>query len=87
VLDSRPCGVSLAYLYKACFNLTTGDVEDAPALDPLAKYEILEKNGGVYIKGDESVLKANRRRLSIKCSAKGDEKVVIVGGQVFLHCQ
>lgn len=49
-------------------------------MDPLAKYEILEKNGAVYIKGDESVIKANRRKLSIKCSAKGNDKVVIVGG-------
>jgi hypothetical protein len=80
VLNSRSCGVPLAYLYTACFNVTTGDVEDAPALDPLAKYEILEKNGAVYIKGDEAVSKANRRKLSIKCSAKGNEKVVIVGG-------
>jgi hypothetical protein len=74
------CEIPLAYPYKACFNVTTGDVEDAPALDPLAKYEILEKNGAVYIKGDEATLKANRRKLSIKCSAKGNEKVVIVGG-------
>lgn len=49
-------------------------------MDPLAKFEILEKNGAVYIKGEESVIKANRRKLSIKCSAKGPEKVVIVGG-------
>ncbi|TID26925.1 putative rubredoxin-nad(+) reductase protein [Venturia nashicola] len=66
--------------HGACFNVTTGDVEDAPALDPLAKFEIVEKNGAVYIKGEESVIKANRRKLSLKCSAKGAEKVVIVGG-------
>lgn len=49
-------------------------------MDPLAKYELLEKNDAVYIKGDESVIKANRIKSSIKCSAKGNEKVVIVGG-------
>lgn len=69
----------------ACFNLKTGDIEDAPALDPLAKYEILEKDGAVYIKGDEAVLKANRTKLNLKCSAQGVEKVVVVGGYDFLH--
>ncbi|MCJ1291625.1 hypothetical protein MMC34_003170 [Xylographa carneopallida] len=66
--------------HGACFNLTTGDVEDAPALDPLAKFDILEKNGGVYIKGEEATIKASRRSLNHKCSPQGPEKVVIVGG-------
>ncbi|MCJ1317915.1 hypothetical protein MMC15_003242 [Xylographa vitiligo] len=58
----------------------TGDVEDAPALDPLAKFDILEKNGGVYIKGEEATIKASRRSLNHKCSPQGPDKVVIVGG-------
>ncbi|MCJ1419734.1 hypothetical protein MMC32_006090 [Xylographa parallela] len=66
--------------HGACFNLATGDVEDAPALDPLAKFDILEKNGGVYIKGEEATIKASRRSLNHKCSPQGPEKVVIVGG-------
>lgn len=64
----------------ACFNVGTGDVEDAPALDPLAKFEILEKKGGVYIKGEESTIKASRRSPNTKCSVQGQEKVVVVGG-------
>ena len=66
----------------ACFNVATGDVEDAPALDPLAKFEIIEKDGGVYIKGDESTIKASRRSSDVKCSTQGQEKVVVVGGFV-----
>ncbi|KAF2758760.1 rubredoxin-NAD(+) reductase [Pseudovirgaria hyperparasitica] len=66
--------------HGACFNVSTGDVEDAPALDPLAKYEIIEKDGGVYIKAEEATIKAARRTLNIKCSAKGTEKIVVVGG-------
>jgi hypothetical protein len=59
----------------------TGDVEDAPALDPLAKFEILEKNGGVYIVGDEDVVKSNfPKSLSVKCLVQGSDKVVVVGG-------
>lgn len=71
--------VTKAHTSPACFKISTGDVEDAPALDPLAKFEVYEKEGAVYIKGEESVIKANRRTLNIKCSAKGTEKAVIIG--------
>ena len=64
----------------ACFNLSTGDVEDAPALDPLAKFEIIEKSGGVYIKGEEATIKASRRSANHKCSPQGQGKIVIIGG-------
>jgi hypothetical protein len=66
--------------FSACFNVKSGDVEDAPALDPLAKFEVIEKDGAVYIKGDEELLKANRRTFNAKCSPSGNEKVVVVGG-------
>lgn len=65
--------------HGACFNVATGDVEDAPALDPIAKFEVVEKDGGVYIKGDENTVKSARKTLSIKCSPRGQEKIVIVG--------
>ena len=66
----------------ACFNVASGDVEDAPALDPLAKFEIIEKDGGVYIKGDEKTIQASRRQPKTQCTAQGQEKVVVVGGLV-----
>ena len=79
--------VSEQLLYKpsanpelACFNVGTGDVEDAPALDPLAKFDIIEKSEGVYIKGEEATIKASRRSANHKCSASGPESVVVVGG-------
>ena len=65
--------------HGACFSVATGDVEDAPALDPIAKFEVVEKEGGVFITGDEGSIKGGRRGLSIKCSPRGQEKVVIVG--------
>ena len=65
--------------HGACFAVSTGDVEDAPALDPLAKFEVVQKDGGVYIKGEESTIKASRRNLSIKCQPKSQDRVVIVG--------
>ena len=67
----------------ACFKVSTGDVEDAPALDAIAKFDILEKDGGVYIKGEEQTIKASRRQPNTRCSAQGQEKVVVVGG--FVH--
>jgi len=66
--------------HGACFKISTGDVEDAPALDPLAKFKVVQKDGGVYIEGEESVIKAGRRKLNIKCSAKSQDSVLIVGG-------
>lgn len=82
--------------HGACFNAKTGDVEglccvlrvdecllciDAPALDGLAKYDLSEKDGKVFVKGDERVMKANfPDKLGISCSAKGEEKILVVGG-------
>lgn len=60
--------------------MSTGGVEDAPALDPIAKYELVEKDGAVYIKSDEDSIKANRRFLRPKCSSVSDEKVLVIGG-------
>ena len=74
--DVDPCADPLS----ACFNVASGDVEDAPALDPLAKFDIVEKSGGVYIKGDEKTIQASRRQPNTKCAAQGQEKVVVVGG-------
>jgi len=66
--------------HGACFKVSTGDVEDAPALDPLAKFEVYERDGAVYIKGEEKTIKANRRQLNIKCrSVKEKDHVVVIG--------
>lgn len=77
------CGIKLADIPVACFNVVTGDVEDAPALDPLAKFEIIQKNGGVYVKGEKEGITSSRRSLNLKCQAQGQEKVVVIGGYVY----
>jgi NADPH-dependent 2,4-dienoyl-CoA reductase/sulfur reductase-like enzyme len=65
----------------ACFKLSTGDVEDAPALDPIDKYEVFEKDGAVYIKGEESTIKNSMRsNPKHKCKPKGQDKLVVIGG-------
>jgi hypothetical protein len=68
----------------ACFNTATGDVEDSPAPDPLNRFDVFEKDGAVYVKGQESDIKNGRRQPDVKCSATGNERVVIVGGYASL---
>ena len=65
--------------HGACFKVSTGDVEDAPALDPLHRFDVIAKDGAVFIKGQESQIKEGRRTLKFKTQAKEQDKVVIVG--------
>lgn len=69
----------MQHRHGACFNVKTGDIEDAPAPDPLQKFDIVQRDGGVFIKGNEADIKAARRTLNIKCKAQGPDKVVVVG--------
>ncbi|CAG8473690.1 1080_t:CDS:10 [Acaulospora morrowiae] len=68
--------------HGACFNLTTGDIEDAPALDHLQKYKVIMKGNDIYIETNESTLKAARRipKCSSGVSPFNDYVVVIIGG-------
>ena len=75
-------GPSCSYVL-ACFNGRTGDVEDAPALDALPVFKVTERDGAVYITGEESAIKSSRRKPNFKCSAPSsaqEGKVVVVGG-------
>lgn len=65
----------------ACFNASNGDIENAPALDALPSFELSEKNGSVYVTGEEETIKGSRRKPNIRITGGiGSEKVVIVGG-------
>ncbi|KAK2736422.1 hypothetical protein FQN57_000755 [Myotisia sp. PD_48] len=66
--------------HGACFNTTTGDIEDAPAPLALNKYEVYDKDGVFYVKGEEEYLKAFGRTPVQSCKAIGEDKVVVVGG-------
>ncbi|KAI1499884.1 monodehydroascorbate reductase [Biscogniauxia marginata] len=69
--------------HGACFNGKTGDIENAPALDSLTVFKVVEKDGAVYVQGDEAAIKAGRRKPNFKCSANtaaGAEKLIVVGG-------
>ena len=69
----------------ACFSAKTGDVEDAPALDSLATFKVTERDGAVYITGEESAIKAGSRKPNIQCRASvrakpQEQRAVVVGG-------
>ncbi|KAI1814444.1 hypothetical protein GGS20DRAFT_576870 [Poronia punctata] len=69
--------------HGACFNAKTGDVEDAPALDALTAFKVVEKDGAIFVQGEESAIKSGRRKPNIKCrvsSSAETDRVVIVGG-------
>jgi hypothetical protein len=46
----------------------------------LNTFEVYEKEGAVYIKGEEGAIKAGQRDPNLKCSASTEEKVVVIGG-------
>jgi NADPH-dependent 2,4-dienoyl-CoA reductase/sulfur reductase-like enzyme len=69
-----------ANVTAACFSAKTGDVEDAPALDPLPVFKAVERDGAVYITGDSDTIKRGRRPPKFKCAAAGGDKVLVVGG-------
>jgi NADPH-dependent 2,4-dienoyl-CoA reductase/sulfur reductase-like enzyme len=65
----------------ACFKASNGDIENAPAIDALPSFGLSEKNGAVYITGEQRNIKGSRRKPNIKITGTvGSEKVVIVGG-------
>ncbi|KAH6877211.1 monodehydroascorbate reductase [Thelonectria olida] len=69
--------------HGACFNAKTGDIEDAPALDALPIFGVTERDGAVYLTGEESAIKSSRRKPNFECAVAGDaqkDHVVIVGG-------
>lgn len=72
----------IANRWIACFNASNGDIENAPAIDSLPSFALFEKNGSVYVTGEQANIKGSRRKpnIKIKGGVSGSEKVVIVGG-------
>ncbi|BFZ53355.1 Apoptosis-inducing factor 1 [Savitreella phatthalungensis] len=67
--------------HGACFKLDTGDIEDAPAIDPIIAFKTQTKGDKVVIEATEEDLKAGRRKPSCAVKkTKTDDSVVIVGG-------
>src|SRR5690242_9779832 len=59
--------------HHACFDLSTGEALTAPALSPLACYEVSERDGKITVG-------AKKEQPAPKRSGSASERVVIVGG-------
>lgn len=58
-------------------------MEDSPAPHNLNHFDVIEKDGGVYVKGKEADIKAGKRTVNIKTKPSSQDRVVIVGGSVY----
>lgn len=82
---SAPSVLTPLYRHTACFNVCTGDIEDAPALDAIHSFPCEVKDGKIYVTArEESTLKSNMSRppavSSLVLDSPDQEAVVIVGG-------
>ncbi|EJD06730.1 flavo protein [Fomitiporia mediterranea MF3/22] len=70
--------------HGACFNVCTGDIEDAPALDGIHSFKAVVRDGKIHVTADpKRTLKANMTRpqvTSVEGSVAPGNGVVIVGG-------
>lgn len=68
--------------HHACFNLRTGEAERAPALDPLARWEVQHRNGRVYTgsKRDRDPLAPTASALGATGDAAPSSVVIIGAG-------
>src|SRR6266480_1626992 len=62
VLDAKSGRLTCPW-HGACFAVATGDVEDAPALDPLLRFDVVEREGALWVTGEEEVIKGRKRTL------------------------
>jgi len=61
-------------LHHACFDLRTGDALRAPALDPIACWNVDQREGMIFVRGKRTKPKPNGN------AAGKPEKIVIIGG-------
>lgn len=64
--------------HGACFDVCSGDIEDAPGLDNLSSFKVEEKDGALVIEAPEDV--SATRQPPACASSKDGKGVVIIGG-------
>jgi len=65
--------------HHACFNITTGDIEEPPALDALARYDVKIRDGRVLVSVPEAA--PDRRTPPLKGRDPEDDRLfLIIGG-------
>jgi len=63
-----------------CCTLERHTNSDNQALDAIPKFDVFEKDGAVYIKGEEDLIKSSKKTLDLSCKTQGAEKVLVIGG-------
>ncbi|XP_018334359.1 apoptosis-inducing factor 3 isoform X4 [Agrilus planipennis] len=67
--------------HGACFNITTGDIEDFPGMDSLPCYQVILEDDNVKVRAKKSELKANKRvKPMVKLNPTECQKIVVIGG-------
>ena len=67
--------------HGACFNATTGDIEDFPGLDGIPCYQAeVDAEGAVRVRARRDLLRANRRPKQLGSRSQGTEEVILVIG-------
>lgn len=67
--------------HAACFNVKSGDIEDAPAINAIPSYPVRITDGEVYVSVPQT--KATSRTMSMcpaSAAAANNKRVVVVGG-------
>lgn len=84
-----PQGRIVCPWHGACFNAKGGDIEDAPGLDSLLKFEVsTESNGDVYVIADADKLKGKpgvAPEAAEGASASGTGVVIVGGGAAAIN--
>ncbi|XP_022104629.1 apoptosis-inducing factor 3-like [Acanthaster planci] len=67
--------------HGACFNAKTGDIEDFPGLDSVAKFEVRVDGEDVIVKSRKKALASHKRIKDMSCrSPDSDKTILIIGG-------
>lgn len=67
--------------HGACFNITTGDIEDFPGLDSLPCYEVTVDDNNVKVRAKRAELQTNKRsKILTALDAANKSHIIVVGG-------
>lgn len=67
--------------HGACFNITTGDIEDFPGLDSLPCFNVNVEGGRVKVKANKEALKSSKTvKAMVSSCGKDNRTFVVIGG-------
>ena len=89
VKGSLKNGIVRCPYHGACFNVTTGDIEDYPGLDCIPKHEVFHDNDKVMIRAKVSDLTHNKKVIKPMVQFNEEDKthyLIIGGGPTSVTC-